>query len=189
MASEGPGPGRRSFGRLVVTAAQELRAHGYHADADATLDRVLVGHLGGMLDEDDMLWLGQGAYLAGRWAEAWAIFDSLHRLHPEELDYVGWLGVTHARLGEGAAALGIDSALAEFPTSHIQSGRPSRWRARIAAALGDRERAVAWLQLARTEGMRLGFGSSRGGLHQYHGLAAAVAHVLKRSPLCWFAAK
>jgi hypothetical protein len=51
----------------------------------------------------------------------------------------------------------MDSALADFPDVYLLRGRSTRWRARIAAVLGDPDRAIRLLQLARAQGMPIGF--------------------------------
>ena len=72
-------------------------------------------------------------------------------LHPDALDRRGYLGVLAARRGDRAAAMAAERALAELREPYLL-GRHTYWRARIAALLGDRERAVTLLRDALKEG-------------------------------------
>ena len=143
--------------------------------AIATLDRLLSGRPADATDQQDGQWLAQAMYLTGQWAEARTAYDSLHRQHPDEVDYVGWLGVTRARLGERAGAATMDSVLAVFPEVYLLRGRATRWRARIAAVSGDPARAVRLLQQARAQGMPIGFE-----LHAEMDFESLAAHVAFR---------
>ncbi|HEY5546071.1 MAG TPA: protein kinase [Gemmatimonadaceae bacterium] len=157
LPPQGQGQGRISAARVAVMTAAELRAHGHRAAALATLHRFLNGRPAEAIDQQDGEWLAQAMYLTGQWTEARTAYDSMHQQHPDEVDYVGWLGVTRARLGERAAAAAMDSALADFPDVYLLRGRSTRWRARIAAVLGDPDRAIRLLQQARAQGMPIGF--------------------------------
>jgi hypothetical protein len=70
---------------------------------------------------------------------------------PDEVDCRGFVGVLAARRGDRAAALAADRALAT-PHRPYLHGRHTYWRARIAALLGDHERAVALLRESLREG-------------------------------------
>ena len=61
-----------------------------------------------------------------------------------------------AHLGRREEALETDRWLAQFAMPFLPS-MPTRWRAAIAAALGDRIDAVRLLQQAYQEGMQLGY--------------------------------
>jgi hypothetical protein len=68
--------------------------------------------------------------------------------------------VLAARRGDRAAALAADSVLAAPSRPNLDpnldpyaDGRPTYWRARIAATLGDRERAVTLLREALQAGL------------------------------------
>ncbi len=68
------------------------------------------------------------------------------------VDFLGGLGVSAARLGHRGEA----EALAKRPATinpPFSFGRSPYWRARIAALLGDRDRAVALLQEAIAQGI------------------------------------
>ena len=87
---------------------------------------------------------------AERWDEARAALRALLARDPARVSAVGALGVVAARTGDHDGAARADAALAA-PRPHAQ-GRPSLWRARIAAALGDREHALVLLQDALAHG-------------------------------------
>jgi hypothetical protein len=109
--------------------------------------------------------------VAGRFDEARPLFEQLVRLpsgalrsvsragflgvlpgaSPDEVDCRGFVGVLAARRGDRAAALAADRALATLHGPYVH-GRHTYWRARIAALLGERERALALLREALQEG-------------------------------------
>jgi hypothetical protein len=79
------------------------------------------------------------------------LFDSLHRTEPHNVDYLGFLGASEARLGDRRSAATMDSSLALVQQPYIR-GRHTLWRAQIAALLGDRDAAVRLLRQADAEG-------------------------------------
>jgi hypothetical protein len=67
------------------------------------------------------------------------------------LEYVGLLGEILARLGSTTSARSIQQQLADDRRLYTY-GRPQFLSARIAAILGDRDRAVQLLELAKQRG-------------------------------------
>lgn len=65
--------------------------------------------------------------------------------------YAGWLGVMAARLGDSAAARATRDSLAGLP-GRYRHGRHLWWSGHLAAALGQRDDAVAYLRAALREG-------------------------------------
>ena len=67
------------------------------------------------------------------------------------MDYLGYLGAVAARQGNRDQALRVDQTLARVKRPYL-FGRPTVWRARIQALLGERDAAVALLQEAFARG-------------------------------------
>jgi tetratricopeptide (TPR) repeat protein len=151
---------------------REFRAHGHEAAAQAAFGRALAWYdARPTAERATTVQRGRRAealYAAGRWDEARRSFEALAAERRGEAsaagdhgmyglaplgppDYRGYLGVLAARRGNRGAARAADSALAAFRGSHL-FGRPTYWRARIAALLGERERAVALLREALQQG-------------------------------------
>jgi tetratricopeptide (TPR) repeat protein len=156
----------------IIALSGELRVHGHPAAADAALARVLRWYDGRPAAEHESPTFrarhAEALYAAGRWEEARRRFERLAGERAGEgtpggrggpraaasldaLDGRGYLGVLAARRGDAAAARGADSALAAMRTPFLL-GRHTYWRARIAALLGERERAVALLREALQQG-------------------------------------
>jgi tetratricopeptide (TPR) repeat protein len=91
-------------------------------------------------------------YGAERWEEARASYAALLAADPKNVEFLGGLGVSQARLGHSTAAAALAGRLAAINPPY-SFGRSPFWRARIAALLGDRDGAVALLQQALARGI------------------------------------
>ena len=85
-------------------------------------------------------------YAAERWEEARAVYVGLRRADSMNVDFLGGLGASEARLGHRVEAEALAGRLAAI-------NRGPYWRARIAALLGDRDGAVALLRQAIAQGI------------------------------------
>jgi tetratricopeptide (TPR) repeat protein len=94
-------------------------------------------------------------YWAERWSDADTLFSALIAEAPTNVEYRGFRGVALAHLGRREEALETARWLERLDRPFL-SGAHTRWRAAIAATLGDREGAVRLLEQAYHEGMRLG---------------------------------
>jgi serine/threonine-protein kinase len=155
LSPQGQGRARVSAALVAVVAAQELRAHGYREAANETLDRTIARFHNAALADAEPYTVGRALYLRERWAQARALFDSLRRAQPENLDYLGSLGATYARLGDRERAAAVDSQLA-LANQQYMRGFNTAWRAHIAAVLGDRDLAVRLLRQAVAAGIPVG---------------------------------
>jgi serine/threonine-protein kinase len=170
-------PEEPAFTRVDVTVALggELRAHGHAAAAEAAFARALRWYAerpaAGRATPTQRARHAEALYVAGRFDEARPLFEQLVRLpsgalrsvsragflgvlpgaSADEVDCRGFVGVLAARRGDRAAALAADRALATLHGPYVH-GRHTYWRARIAALLGERERALALLREALQEG-------------------------------------
>jgi tetratricopeptide (TPR) repeat protein len=140
-------------------AGLELRAHG---DVDAArevlgiaLDQLRAHSPNEAQGGAYRYSLAQTLYWAEQWQEAGDIVLQLATENPDNVDYVGYLGVVYARLGNTAEASRISNELAALDRPYLW-GANTCWRARIAAVLGDRERSVELLRQAFNEGLTNG---------------------------------
>jgi len=143
-------PGLQTFNVALV-----LKAMGRLQDYERVMDRALDWFAAQPSDELRGE-RGQAFYYAEHWSDADTLFATLIEEQPNNFNHRGYRGVVLAHLGRREEALEIDRWLAELERPYMQ-GAHTRWRAAIAAALGDRIGAVRLLQQAYQEGMRLGF--------------------------------
>ena len=171
-----PGEALNTPADVIRVLGAELRAHGHAATAEAAFTRVLRWYAelpsAERAKPATRARHAEALYTAGRWEEAQRIFDQLTTLPsglppgavkqenyigtlaagaPDAVDRRGYLGALAARRGDRVAALAADSALGALQSAYLV-GRHTYWRARIAALLGDGERAVALLREALKEG-------------------------------------
>jgi len=145
-------------GGLMLQAALELRRHGRPAESLA-LARRGVSWLedrasGAALTHEERWLLARLLYQSEEFEEARKVAARLAREDADEwrlVGLVGVLGVLAARRGDHDEAERIDRQLAAAPRTFL-AGEPTCWRARIAALRGDRERAVALVRQALSEG-------------------------------------
>lgn len=153
-----PSPDFPTPGALMAAAARELRAHGHRDAADLVFDRSIAWYRtprSGEPSVDPRPGLASVLYEAGRWDEAKGTFTALAAEDPENMIAQGYLGVLAARLGGQAESARIDAWLRDLERPLLR-GRHTLWRARIAAVLGERDRAVELLRQAFAEGIAHG---------------------------------
>jgi tetratricopeptide (TPR) repeat protein len=148
-AQQGYSPGLRPVG-----VALELKLHGHREAYETVINRALAWFASQPSDEERYN-RGRTFYYAGRWEDADTLFAALIEDSPDNLTYRGFRGATLAHLGRRDAAMAIDRWLSELEQPFMR-GSNTRWRAAIAAILGERERAVRLLQQALREGSYYG---------------------------------
>src|SRR6266566_162493 len=157
---------------VLLLAAVELRAHGHAPEADTTLaearDWLAARPPAEAASQAHQLRVALVAYTAGRLADAQRGFEGLAADRSpgrsdslaavavmgdgwDQMDYLGYLGAVAARQGNRDQALRVDQTLARVKRPYL-FGRPTVWRARIQALLGERDAAVALLQEAFARG-------------------------------------
>ncbi len=148
-STEGPNPGV-----LMNLTARELRAHGHEDPARALFRRSLEWHRS---QEADVHRVGTAItlYQLEEWEEAWVLFRELAAERPEVLARQGYLGTLAARRGDRGEAERIDTWLRDREGTYLR-GAHTLWRARIAAVLGDKDRAVDLLRDALAQGVQYG---------------------------------
>jgi tetratricopeptide (TPR) repeat protein len=90
--------------------------------------------------------------VAERWDEARRAYQQLAQQEPGEIRWLGALGFLAARRGDRAEALRISEQLRVVKGAYLL-GQNTRWRAGIAAWLGEKDRAVELLRAAFAEGV------------------------------------
>ncbi len=146
-------------GDVLLTLAEELRAHGHAAEAAEVADRALAWY-----DAQPPAVLARGwrrdleaslLYLRERWADAAAQWDSIPSDSTNVVTRLGTRGVLAVRLGQPDSARTIAAELARLDRPRL-NGQHTLWRARIAAVLGEKDNAVALLRQAFAEGVAYG---------------------------------
>ena len=134
--------------------ARELRAHGSPVAARALAQEALDSFP--VLPDsskfgDPARWKMQALREAGHDREALTLAESLSVRQPGDVALTAIVGAISARMGDWATARRIDTTLSTSPVSI-----DARWlkvvRARLAATLGDRDRAVALVRSACMHG-------------------------------------
>lgn len=139
------------------TVALELRVHGHAEAASRVLSRVfeLYEEAPDSVRRDPQArrQLGRALFTAGRWTESRAVFEQLLAEGHEPHVARGDLAVAAAALGDRALAEAVDRFYAQMVAENpADNGWATQWRARIAAVLGDRDRAVRLIAQAHAEG-------------------------------------
>ena len=161
-------PEMGSDGPIAVRqlAASELIAHG-HAELARPLCDTVVALTNGLPDSTRFKEQRLASVLAecGRWTEARPIYERELAGTPANLHLIGQVGVANAFVGNRDVA---EAMMQRIPVvaDTSQEGKARnrqafRQRARIAAAMGDKEQAVAFLQSAIDLGVVPVFGFHR----------------------------
>jgi len=142
-------------GDVMREIGTELRAHGDGAAADSAFTRALRWYADRPLGEQATVGgrakVAMTLYVAGHWDDARRLFERLARDEPRAIEYRGYLGVLAARSGHRTEALAVERSLGEL-RGPSPLGRHTYWRARIAALVGERERAVTLLRESLQQG-------------------------------------
>ncbi len=146
------------LGLRPVYVGLELKVHGHQEAYEAAMERALswfatrpASSLGGNAPYHRAM----AFYYAERWSDADTLFAALCADAPDNLDYRGYRAVALAHVGRREESLETERWLAQLDRPFLL-GDNIRWRAAIAAALGDRDGAVRLLQQAIAEGVTYG---------------------------------
>jgi hypothetical protein len=139
----------------MSAAARELRAHGRPDAAQVLFERSTAWYRalapGGPI-ADPRVGIAVTLYEAGQWQASREVVAALAEEWPQGMGYQGYLGVLAARLGDRTEAERVDTWLRDLERPYLY-GSHTLWRARIAAVLGDHDRAVVLLREAFAEGL------------------------------------
>ena len=138
-----------SLGDVFLEVGEEMLAHASRARATQVLEAALAKTRDLSIASS---WIrARIEYLLGRWPEAAAVVDSLIARAPDNVDYRGFSGMIAARRGDSLRAAQIAESL-QPDRPPYQFGASFLYRARIASLLGDKDRAVAFLNQAFQQG-------------------------------------
>ncbi len=141
---------------IAASALWEAEAHGQVRTAER-VRQWLGAHLAadGSHESRDAVMLGGRAHALAalhEWARLESVADSLTADEPHRTPALGLLGLAAAELGDSARALAADSLLADAQRDPYGTEDIKAARALIAAALGDRERAMVLLRSLSARG-------------------------------------
>ena len=137
--------------------AMELRAHG---DARGAMRALSMARLWYARQTDDttetahLAGVARTAFLQDDRSTARAMYDQINRRQTSCVECLGSNGVLAAREHNRIEALRVDSLLSRVSRPYL-FGLNTLWRARIAATLGDAERARILYLAAREEGLAI----------------------------------
>jgi tetratricopeptide (TPR) repeat protein len=134
-------------GGTMITAGEELRAHGYEDAAMTSFDQAIQWYRSRPAEEMDGLRYVYGLtlYDARRWEEAKSIFEELGKKSPDNMVYQRYVGCIAARQGDREEAWKVSEWLKNLKQPYLL-GEHTYYRACIAAILGERDEAVTLLQ-------------------------------------------
>ena len=130
---------------VMLEAAEEIVLHGHADAARETADRAVEWLRNRPPQDQRPADLARALFVAGRWQEARAEYEILVAQYPENIEHIGHLGATLARLGDAQAARRIAGELRSIDRPYL-FGRPTYWQAAIAAILGDSEGAISLIR-------------------------------------------
>ena len=142
---------------IVCLASREIWAHGGTEEARPSSEACLASiERWGVVDADTGAWYSRAAdalYRLDRLEEARSLYETEYERAPRWLTAIGRLGLIAAKTDGRDAADTWDAMLAGYTVEYGPKGGPSLWRAKIALALGDRDRGVALIRQAMNEGI------------------------------------
>jgi tetratricopeptide (TPR) repeat protein len=142
-------------GAAMIFTGLELRAHGYREESLPVFERVIRWVESRPKEEAETQRLrtryAQAIYMSEKWEEAQVLMENLHSDHPDNINYLAWLGALAARRGDRDEALRISGILENLDRPYLY-GLHTGWRASIATLLGEKERAVRLLKEALAQG-------------------------------------
>ena len=142
-----------SAGDLMLEAGLELEAHGHHEPARAVLARAerFYERPDAAGSTSARFARAQTLYALARYREALLATDSLLANDPKRVDYLGLVGAAAARSGDVGRARAVARELEQLPRRY-DLGVITFNEARVTAALGMRDSAVALLRRSLHEG-------------------------------------
>jgi serine/threonine protein kinase/tetratricopeptide (TPR) repeat protein len=144
---------------VMIEGAKELRAHGHKEESIKIAGEAAEWYKGRPAEEaakeENRYYLAGALYIAERWEEAQAIFESLLTEKPDNTDYKGYLGSIAARLGDRERALRISDELKALTKPYL-FGNHTYCRACIASLLGDNKHAIDLLRESFAQGKEYG---------------------------------
>jgi tetratricopeptide (TPR) repeat protein len=137
--------------------ATELLAHGHEEAAQELLARAvdyydspfIRGLVGDTLPLGFKAGLRAALFLEGRFDDALPLQQEILASDPDNAAHLGHLGSIYAKMGDATNAHAVMERLEQLAIPRASA----RWQARIAALLGEKERAVNLLHRSYAEGL------------------------------------
>ena len=143
---------------LMISVANELRVHGFPEAGQAMAERA-VAWFENNPEVPKRVYYSMCLMNAGRVDAAWTIIENLLPEFPDHQFFLTTAGVCAAQLGDRAKAIEFEELIVELGEADLQTdgflgyhGVVPYRRARIAAQLGEHDRAISLLQQAVTDG-------------------------------------
>ena len=143
---------------IMITAVDELRAHGHAEKGDQMAEeaaewqrRMMASEGGSERSKRRLAWT---LFRARRWEETLASYEELAQLDPDDIDYQGSLGVLAAKTGDRERAVAIKNSFLARDVPY-EFGMDIYWAACISAQLGEREEAMDLVRRAFAEGAHI----------------------------------
>jgi serine/threonine protein kinase/tetratricopeptide (TPR) repeat protein len=142
---------------VMYWARGTLRAHGYKEASFQVNDRAIKWLKNRPKEEAETERhhgrLATALSFAEKWEEAQVQCEEFQKEYPDNIISLGFLGALAARRGDRDEALRIAGLLENEKRPYL-FGLHTFWRARIAALLGEKERAVRLLREAHAQGVK-----------------------------------
>jgi tRNA A-37 threonylcarbamoyl transferase component Bud32/tetratricopeptide (TPR) repeat protein len=145
-----PSQGGWNPGEVMRLAGNELRIHGYRDASYEILERAISWYKS-RKEKHYLPLLARSYYYADRWEESLALYEELHREFPDNIIFLGYLGILAARMEDKEKALKISEELKSIERPYL-FGNHTHKRADIAALLGEKEEAMRLLHEAYNQG-------------------------------------
>ncbi|MCB2222013.1 MAG: hypothetical protein KQI35_16625 [Bacteroidetes bacterium] len=141
------------FGWLALNAANSVHTCGFEKEFGFLIKKSiqLFSSNADPLKKDG---LPRAYYLGGQLDHSKEIFTEFHNTYPQNIDFLGYLGVIAVRQKQEAEAEEIYMELVEFDHPYLY-GRKEFWLARMEALRGNREHAVELLRQSIRQGAAL----------------------------------
>jgi len=134
---------------FMYNVAIELRIHGYAEKSKEICSKALKWCKEDDEDHDD--WMARLYYISDDWDNAQELFEKLYIENPGDAYYMGFLGVIAAKKGDEEKKSEYVRVLEDVNPKYL-NGKTYMWRARIAAASGNKEEAVKMIRDAIADG-------------------------------------
>ena len=139
-------------GQVMFRAATELRAHGYRQESLEMAEEATEWYR--EREQEDASRFVTTLMYAEQWEEAYALLENLMTDAPDNVGYLGAKGVAAALTGDEDKARRIEEELAAIDRDYL-FGRHTYQRARVMAALGEKEKAVILIEKAFERGKQI----------------------------------
>jgi serine/threonine-protein kinase len=138
-------------GIIFMEAAKELRAHGHKEEAQDAVHRAVNWYETHSNESDYRYEHAQALYVSEQWDKSEVLFRALGSDEPENVNYMGYLGLLAARRGDNDEAFKISNELRHLNKPRL-FGINKYFCARIASILGEHQQAIDLFRDAITEG-------------------------------------